>query len=556
MPWKPTEPGERPTLGWLVLDWIEDLLIVPDGPTAGDPLTFTPEQAQFVLEFYEVDPTFAGDPIRGRALVNARIIRRAVLSRPKGWGKSPIVAAICLAEALAPVALDGWDADGQPVGREWHSLGFKPKVQVLAASEDQTGNTWDPLLEMARNGPVFDEYPIEPMETFVNVPRGMIEPTTSSSKSREGFRPVFAALDQTESWDMSNGGHKLAATVRRNLGKVDGSSIETPNAFVPGLDTVAERSHEAVAKQTEGRTRIATGMLFNHREAPADTEPADEDSLRAGIRFAYGDSLDRNGGWVAEDRIVAEYYDPDTDPQEARAYYLNQITHASGSWVTRPQILANARPDETLADGESITLGFDGSKSDDATGLMVCRMTDGQLFTIDAWERPHGPEGDGWEVDRVDVDRAVRALFDRFDPVGFLGDVREFESYIDQWGNDFGSRLLIDATTGKYRHAVAFDMRARGAEFTAAAERARVDIEEGEWPHDGDHRLVRHLGNTWRAPNRWGVSVSKENRHSPRKIDLTVCAILARHARRLVLASEAWAKRGERKKPGRVVGFR
>lgn len=555
MPWKPSEPGERPTLGWAVLDWFEEYLVVPDGPAAGEPLELTPEQSQFVLEFYEVDPHFTGSPIRGRSLINARIIRRAVLSRPKGWGKSPIVAGFCLVEAVGPVVLDGWDADGQPVGREWSSLGMKPKVQVVAASEDQTTNTWDPLLEMARNGPIYDAYDIEPMETFINVPRGVIEPTTSSSTSREGFRPVFSALDQTESWDQSNRGHRLAASIRRNLGKVGGSSIETPNAFVPGRDTVAERSHKAWEQQAEGRTRQATGMLYDHREAPPDTDMADEDSLRAGIRVAYADSLDRNGGWVSEDRVVSEVYDPDTDPQEARAYYLNQITHASGSWATRQQIIGNARPGELLADGEFVTLGFDGSKSDDSTGLMACRMGDGQLFTIDAWEKPLGPEGTNWEVDRVDVDRVVRATVDRLVVVGWLADVREFESYVDLWGNELGDDLMIDGTTGKYKHPIAFDMRARVSEFTAAAERALVDLEAGEYPHDGDSRFVRHMGNTWRAPNRYGVSVSKESRHSQDKIDLTVCGILARHARRLVLASDKWNNRGTKKKPGRVVAW-
>lgn len=541
MPWVPSEEGERPTLGWAVLDWIEDHLIVPDGPSAGEPLVFTREQAQFVLEFYEVDPAFEGSPVRRGALVDARIVRRAVLSRPKGAGKSPMMAALAIAEALGPVVLDGWDAEGQPVGREWASVGMRVLVQLLAASEDQTANTWDPLLDMCRNGPVYDACPIEPMQTFVNVPQGRIETVTSSSLSREGSRPVFAVLDQTESWTTTNGGHKLAASVRRNLGKVSGHSIESPNAFVPGRDSVAERSYEDFAKQQEGKTRIGSGMLYDHREAPPDTDLADEASLRAGIRVAYGDSLDRKGGWVSEDRIVAEIYDPGTDPQEARAYYLNQITHASGSWVTRPEIAANF-VDASLEDGDTITLGFDGSKSDDATGLVACRMSDGVLFTLDAWEKPFGPEGAGWEVDRFDVDRVVRSAFDRFDVVAFFADEREFESYIDTWAFEFGEGLLVEATGGRKRHAVRFDMRGRVKEFTEAAERCQIDIEAGEWPHDGDSRLVRHLGNTWRNPNRYGVSVSKENRHSPNKIDLTVCAILARYARRLVLGSDAWKK--------------
>lgn len=564
MPWQPSEEGERPTLGWVVLDWIEEHLIVPDGPSQGDPLTFTHEQARFVLELYELDPLFEGPPVRGRSLINARLVRRAVLSRPKGWGKSPLVASLCIVEALGPVVLDGWDADGQPVGREWCSLGFKPKVQVVAASEDQTTNTWDPLLEMCRNGPVYDAYDIEPMETFVNVPRGVIEPTTSSGKSREGFRPVFSALDQTESWDRSNGGHKLAATIRRNLGKMQGCSVETPNAPRPGMDTVAERSFAAYEKQAQGRLKRSTGMLVDHREAPPETDPADEESLRAGLRAAYGESLDVNGGWVALDRLVSEFYDPDTDPADARAYYLNQITGATGSWVTKQDWLLNLDEDLHLADGDTVALAFDGSKSDDATGLVACRIGDGAGFVIEEWRKPEGEAGRGWEVDRSEVDRVVRATMARFDVVAFFADVREFESYVDTWGNDFEEQLLVPATTGKYAHQVAWDMRSHVPEFTSAVGRALIDIEAGEAPHDGDPRLQWHVLNAVRAPNKWGVSIAKRgvrddgpSRDSPNKIDLAVCWILARHARRLVLASDAWRNRGRRKgkQPGRVVAW-
>ncbi len=490
------------------------------------------------------------------AVVNARLVRRAVLCRAKGWGKSPLNAGLCVVEALGPVFLDGWDADGQPVGREWSSLGIKPKVQVVAASEGQTTNTWEPLLDMCRNGPVYDAYDIEPLETMVNVPRGVIEPTTSSSTSREGFRPVFSALDQTESWDRSNGGHKLAAAIRRNLAKVGGCSVETPNAFVEGGDTVAERSFATWEHQEQGRTKKATGVLFSHREAPPDTDPADEESLRAGLRVAYGESLDTNGGWVSEDRLVAEVWDPDTSEEDARAYYLNQIRPDGGAWVTRQDLELNADAALVLADGDSVAMGFDGSKSDDATGLGVARISDGAVFTLGVWEKPEGPAGDGWRVDRADVDLHVRRAFDRFDVVAFFADVREFESYVDGWGNEFGDRLLIDATTGKYAHPVGWDMRAKVAEFTAATERALVDIEEGEWPYDGHGRMTAHLVNARRSPNKYGVSISKQARHSQRKIDLAVVGIIARHARRLVLASDAWQKRGQRrKKPGRVVAW-
>ena len=30
MPWKPSEPGEVPTLGWYAIDWITQVLAAPD----------------------------------------------------------------------------------------------------------------------------------------------------------------------------------------------------------------------------------------------------------------------------------------------------------------------------------------------------------------------------------------------------------------------------------------------------------------------------------------------------------------------------------------------
>lgn len=537
MPWKPPEPGERPTLGWLVLDWIEENLVVPDGPSAGEPLVFTPEQAQFILRLYEVTPDFSGPPIEGRVLRNGRLIRRAVLSRPKGWGKSPLVGAICLAEALAPVVLDGWDVDGQPVGREWHTLGFKPKVQIVAVSEDQTANTWDPVLEMARSGPVYDNYDIEPLNTFINVPRGLIEPVTSSGTSREGFRPVFSAMDQTESWVPSVGGPKLAATIRRNLGKVQGCSVETPNAFVPGSDSVAERSFAAESKQAEGRTRISTGILFDHREAPPDTDPTDGDSLRNGMAYAYGDSADVNGGWVNLDRIIAEYWDPDTDPQDARLFYLNQITHASDSWLSQPEWAACLDTSKVVADGESVVLGFDGSRKrshsvTDATALIGCRVSDGHLFELRVWEQPTGPAGEGWEVPTIEVDAEVAAAFARWRVVGLYADPSLWRETVAAWEAKYARHLKVRCSRDHPMHWP----KDRPSVVVPAIAELHSAIVNQAMTHDGSSTLTRHMLNARRRASRAGIQLAKEHPESARKVDAAYAAVLAWRARLDALA--------------------
>lgn len=549
MPWRPTEPGERPTLGWLALEWIEENLVVPDGASAGEPLTFTPEQALFVLRLYEVDPTFVGPPIVGRTLQNARLIRRAVLSRPKGWGKSPLVAALCLFEALGPAVLDGWDADGQPVGREWMSLGFKPKVQIVAVSEDQTANTWDPCLEMARNGPVLANYQIDPMQTFIDVPNGLIEAVTSSGTSREGFRPVFSAMDQTESWTSSNGGVKLAATIRRNLAKMQGCSVETPNAFEPGIGSVAEKSFAATDAQQrsreQGRSKIA-GILFDHREAPPETDPTDRESLLAGLAAAYGDSADVNGGWVNLDRIVADFWDPDTDPQDARRFYLNQITHASDSLVSQPEWAALTAVDKVVADGDLVVLGFDGSRGrargkPDATALIGCRVSDGHLFELGVWEAPTAQQlWATWQPPLVEIETAVADAFRRFNVAAFFADpAKDWRSTVNQWEARYGAAVPVKVTgdhpfewwmtggrSGLIQRAV--------EQFEGAVRNSALAVAHGgdpELTHDGSSNLTRHVLHARRRTRGGKLTVAKEHDYSENKVDACVAAILAWQAR-------------------------
>ena len=160
MPWKPEYTGEFPTLGWAMLDWYSEMLAQPDCADY-QPLVLTPEQARFILNFYRLDPN-----------TGKRVYRRALFSRPKKWGKSPMMGAIGCGEALGPVVFDGWDANGRPVGKPWAEV-RTPWVQFAAVNEDQTRNAFSAVLEMLRQGPVMDYYDVDPMESFVALPKGL-----------------------------------------------------------------------------------------------------------------------------------------------------------------------------------------------------------------------------------------------------------------------------------------------------------------------------------------------------------------------------------------------
>ena len=110
-----TRPEGLPeySLGYEIIDWVENFLLQPDGPNAGEPFSFTQEQEDFLLWWYAIDEA-------GRFA-----FRRAVLRRSKGWGKSPFLGAICLVELVGPCRFDGWNGKMLPLRNMHHPWRMK-----------------------------------------------------------------------------------------------------------------------------------------------------------------------------------------------------------------------------------------------------------------------------------------------------------------------------------------------------------------------------------------------------------------------------------------------
>ncbi|MDN8619723.1 hypothetical protein Q0N36_03870 [Corynebacterium kefirresidentii] len=514
MPFKPREPGEFPSLGWECLAWIEENLAQPDCAEY-QPLVLTPEQARFILHYYRLDPE-----------TGQRVYTRGILSRPKGWGKSPIMGAIGALEALGPVCFGGWDASGQPVGVPWSEF-TTPKVQFAAVNEDQSKNAYGPLLEMLRDGPAMRNYDIDPMETFVALPKGRIEFITAGALSKEGSRPVWFSADQTEAWTQSNGGVKLAAVLRRNTGKLGGHSIETPNAYRPGSGSVAEETFKALELQQQGRLKRET-ILVDHREAPEDTDLADHDSLYRGLVHAYGDSARDNGGWVDIERIITEIWDPSTDPSDARQFYLNQIVSSSDSFLSHLEVDAIEDRDKAIRPGDKIVLGFDGSRgrvrgNADATALIGMRVTDGHLFEVAVWQSKN-PRDPDWEPDTRQVDAVVRDCFSRYRVVGMYCDPSGWTEHVSAWEAEFAPKLKVKATSS---HPLMAWPRGKSAAVYQSLSEFRQAVVNRDITYDGGPYLRAHLLNAKRRETRTGYLLYKSSPESADKIDAAYAAVMA-----------------------------
>lgn len=417
-----------------------------------------------------------------------------------------------------------------------------PWVQIAAVSKDQTRNTMTLFPGLFGSKDRARKLGIDMGKEIIYGPgSARIEAVTSSPRALEGGRPTLVIKNETHHWLPNNDGREMSKAIARNLAKVrDGAarSLAITNAHEPGEESDAEQDWDAHQLMASGKSQ-ASGFLYDSLEAPPGTVLADRDSLRAGLLAARGDS-----DWLDVDRLIEEILDPTTPPSMSRRFYLNQVVAAEDAFLS-PHEWAALACDDRLAPGDQIVAFFDGSTTDDHTALVACRMSDGLLDVLGHWVPSGG------EIDRVAVDAAVARMFSDFDVSAFYADLSGWESYIDKWRDDFGAGLLIPASSGRRAHPIAWDMRGRTAEFSAAVERFEADVRSGDLRHSGHVGLASHVANAKRSVNRWGFSLRKEHRESARKIDLVICAVGARMARRDVQASG----KARRKRSGRVVGF-
>ncbi|WP_069751576.1 terminase [Streptomyces sp. EN16] len=548
------------TLGWHCLSWTKTYL----QHYVGRPWQYTPEQARLTLWWYAMDP-----------VTNRFLWRDGVLQRLKGWGKDPVKATWSAFEFVGPCRFDRvadegneWGVPlGQPLGMQ-HPAAW---VQIAAVSQDQTRNTMT-LFPSIFTKRAIEEYRIDLGKEIIYADKGRarMEAVTSSPRALEGGRPTFTSMGETHHWLESNSGHEMAAVIERNATKsADGQSrtLADTNAFEPGEDSVAERTRDAYEAVEAGRA-ADTGLFYDSLEAPPEaklTEAWIEPTLRA----VRGDST-----WLDIGRLKSSILDTRNPPSRSRRFWYNMIDAAEDAWMARYEWDACKREDLSLADGDEVVVFFDGSKSDDATGLAACRMSDGLVSTLGVWQKPPNwpsPNTPGyvpWQVPREDVDGVVQNAFHRFKVLAFFADPGSgqdedgemyWDAFLDRWGQSYGKKLLLRAVvSGPRAHAVRWDMRDRRNQetFTDAVKRTREDILQRQLVHDG-HKVMRtHVINARRRTNAWGITIGKEHRESARKIDLAICMIGARMLRRTVLNSPKNQKRTTARGKGRVVVLR
>ena len=508
MPWRPPTSDARPTLGWEVIDFIEKHAVIPDGARAGEPFILSDPQKRFVLGMYELHEDAEVDYEKPSSAFVYN--RGAQIVAPQKWGKGPLAAAIIIAEAYGPVLFDGWDANGQPVGRSWPT----PYIQVTAVSEDQTDNVWLSLLPMIRLGDLVHDIP-DTGETRINLPNGgKIEPVTASARSRLGQRITCSVQDEAHDWDKRNGGRKLADTQRRNLAGMGGRFLETGNAWDPAQDSVAQTTFEDETGVFKLFVPPIAGSVRNKRE-----------------RLKVLKHLYKGHWWIDVDRISSEIDNllQRGEIAQAERFFMNRIVPGEDHAFDIRAWDKAASPGTVVPDETQIVIGVDGARYNDALAIIGTTIETGFQWVIGIWEKPKDAD-DEYEHPMDEVDGAVMEAFDRW---------RVWRMYCDPGSQFANIAPLVEQWQGRYgaKKVVAWLMtRPR---ITATMIRNYVSaVNVGDVTHDGNNTFAQHIANARRRDNnvldedgRPMYVLSKESPHSTKKIDAAAAAALSWEAR-------------------------
>lgn len=388
---------------------------------------------------------------------------------------------------------------------------------VGAASRDQATILYDQAAGFARRS--------SGLRQRIDVKRGYREIRSKRDSGRirvlaadvdtaDGVIPTLALVDELHRHKSAD----LYGVFRDGLGPREGQMITISTAgdhemSALGLMRAAALALPGLQRDHAHVTAVADGGAYAmHEWSLTSEDDLDDMGVVKGVNPA---------SWQTEEALAARHNSPSMLPWQW-ARFACGVWVGSEAWWIAGEDWHVLKTDERLSPGDKITLGFDGSRTGDATALVACRVEDGLVQLLDCWEAP--TDVAGWEVPAGAVDAALADAMETYRVVRGYFDPPLWRSEIDTWTREFGDRLVQRYETARSR-------------MMGAVERFRTDVATMRLKHTGDTTLTRHVLNAQtREARGGGYWLQKDRPGSQHKIDAAIAAVLAYEARADVLA--------------------
>lgn len=254
--------------------------------------------------------------------------------------------------------------------------------------------------------------------------------------------------------------------------------------------------------------KIATGEIADPTFFMAWWEPSDPaashrlESTHREANPGYGDLVD------PEDFASAMVKTPEA---EFRTKRCNQWVATKQAWMPTGAWEACAKT-RSIPKGVEVTLGFDGSFSNDSTALVVVKIgAKPHVDVAGSWERPIDAD-DSWRVPILEVEDAIRAACKRWQ-------VREIVCDPARWARTY--QVLEDEGLPMVEFPQSPER------MVPATQRFYEAVLNKQLTHSDDPRLARHVANCVVRVDQRGARIAKETKASMRKIDLAVASVMA-----------------------------
>lgn len=518
-------PDEEPwpTLGGQVCDLIEDRGVYGPGSLQGEPYRIDPEFRAFLYRAYELYP-------KGHEFEGRRRFKRVGLSVRKGLAKTEKEALIVFAELHpeAPVRFDGWDANGEPVGRPVKA----PYIPMLAATVEQVEElAFGALTYIVQHSPDEGLFDVT-LERIIRLDEfgrdgGKAVPLSNAPGARDGARTTLNAYDEPHRLHLPRA-VQAYNTMEANLPKrplEDPWSLAVGTAGQLGQNSVAEMLHQEAQEIEKGNLKRPDLFYLYRTDDDPHRDLSDKKERIKAVAEATGPAGEWGPGQF--DDIASQWDRPKADKAYLERVWLNRWVVANTQAFDMNKINPLVTG-EQIPKGAFITLGFDGARSRDTTALVATDVETGLQECLGVWARPDNvPEDEYWEIDSDEVTQTLERVFADFDVHSLYADPPHWREIVGDWSARWPNKVIEWETKVRTK-------------ITEAIQAYLEAIDTSSVSYGGAHldEFLQHLANAGRRDvNMWTDDgerlfiLQKQNGQNHLKFDIAMAAILSWKAR-------------------------
>lgn len=391
--------------------------------------------------------------------------------------------------------------------------------QLYAAARDrkQARIVYDEAIKQIRKNPVLDKVIKTGLYKSVNKYKdASFEPLSGDAGSAHGLAPYGSIADELHRWD------SLTGTSNRGRDMYDAlttGSKDRDEWFFFGITTGGDNDTGLAHELMDYGKKIATGEIEDDSFGFFCWQAEDDDDIYS------EDTWRKANPNLAEGLLNISEFHKDLKEAEASStaafemYSLNKFVRGGdkADFISGYYWKEALKPElGKIPKGADITVGFDGSLTEDSTGIVAIDFKTGLIEVLYGWEK--NPLDQDWFVDVNEVEAAMDKVFQEYNVLKLYADPSRHQTTVQKWVRTYGKGIVRDIPPSASR------MAPMSQEF-------KSDVYTGLLFHSGEIRLSTHVRNAVETIK--GVP-NKDKANSPRKIDFLACAILANGGRKEV----------------------